>query len=319
MVIKEGRIIALKNLVLNNTSSSTPVIQGGGITIYGDLKVVNNEIEKLSNIIVTGNVILAADRTENLEIAQTKVFGKVEFESKPALAMRTKFASLTPFAAATTRLKITFTDSTVAIIEVRKADVELHTGGTTEVANIRLFANAEITSDLTNEKILPKIVIGQGVTNVKLNASIANVVIESDENVIVGGEGNFENIVVNTSKEVAINTVGTIGNLDIKKDDPKIKLGEEVQSVEKVTTILPVEEVFQNFDDLKGKIGQVILPDINFFAAELIENYKELGYHTIKLAGVGNYTVQYSLVHFEDLRNSREVRRNLVQAAKDAL
>lgn len=319
MVIKEGRIIALKNLVLNNTSSSTPVIQGGGITIYGDLKVVNNEIEKLENIIVTGNVILSADRTENLEIAQTKVFGKVEFESKPALAMRTKFASLTPFAAATTRLKITFTDSTVAIIEVRKADVELHTGGTTEVANIRLFANAEITSDLTNEKILPKIVIGQGVTNVKLNASIANVIIESDENVVVGGEGNFENIVVNTSKEVAINTVGTIGNLDIKKDDPKIKLGEEVQSVEKVTTILPVEEVFQNFDDLKEKIGQVILPDISFFAAELIANSRELGYYTIKLAGVGNYTVKYSLVNFEDFWNLPEIKRNVDQAPKDAL
>lgn len=319
MVIKEGRIIALKNLILNNTSSSTPVIQGGGITIYGDLKVVNNQIEKLSNIIVTGNVILAANRTENLEIAQTKVFGKVEFESKATLAMRTKFASLTPFAAATTRIKITFTDSTVAIIEVRKADVELHTGGTTEVANIRLFANAEITSDLTNEKILPKIVIGQGVTNVKLNASIAKVVIESNEDVVVGGEGNFENVVVNTSKEVAINTVGTIGNLDIKKDNPKIKLGEEVKSVAKVTTILPVEEVFQNFDDLKGKIGQVILPEISFFAAELIANYRELGYYTIKLAGAGNYKVKYSLVNYEDYWNLPEIERNVDYAPKDAL
>src|SRR5690606_3360000 len=76
---------------------------------------------------------------------------------------------------------------------------------------------------------------------------------------------------------------------------------------------------FQNVDDLKGKIGQVILPDVHFFAAELIENYRELGYYTIKLAGVGNYTVNYSLVNFEEFWNSPDIKRNVDQAPKDSL
>lgn len=316
VVVNNGRIEAIKDLELVETPAT--LLDGGGITIYGNLKVSNN-IEKLMNITVTGNVSLAADRTENIDIISSKVYGKVEFETVKALAMRSMFAGIAPFAAATTRIKITFTDSTVAIIEVRKNDVELHTGGTTEVANIRLFANTDITSELTNGKILPKIVIGQGVTNVKLNASIANVIIESDENVIVGGEGNFENVVVNTSKEVALNTVGTIGNLDIKKADPKVTLGKEVEAVKQVTTILPVEEVFQNFDELKGKVGQVVLPDVEFFAAELIQHFDKFGEFTIKLAGFGKNTVKYSLVDYDGYWKQPEIVRNQDKAPADAV
>ncbi|MGN7479173.1 S-layer homology domain-containing protein [Solibacillus silvestris] len=320
VVLNGGNIIAIRDLTLNASTAPVTLLDGGAITIYGNLKVLNNQIEKLTNIVVGGNLILSADRTQNLEIDQTKVFGKVEFETPSAQAMRSRLASIAPFAAATTRIKITFTDSTVAIIEVRKEDVELHTGGTTEVANIRLFANADITSSLTNGKILPKIVIGQGVTNVKLNASIANVVIESDEDVIVGGEGNFDNVVVNTNKEVAINTVGTIGNLDIKKDEPKIKLGEEVQSVGTVTTILPVTEVFQNYEEMKGKVGQVVLPNVDFFAAELIRDDENMGYFKIKLAAVGNYKVKYHLVDIDKYWEFTNVVRNVDKvpaAAKD--
>ena len=318
LIVNNGRIEAIQNLELVEVTAPVTTIDGGGITIHGNVKV-SNQITSLSNLIITGNVILAADRTQDIEVARATVFGKVEFETAKALAMRSMFAGMTQVAAATTRIKITFTDSTVAIIEVRKDDVELHTGGTSEISNIRLFANTDITSSLTNGKILPKIVIGKGVTSVNLNASIANVVIESDENVIVGGEGNFDNVVINTSKEVAINTVGTIGNLDIKKEDPKVTLGEEVQAVQTVTTILPVSEVFQNYEELKGKVGQVILPNVDFFAAELIGDNKEIGYFTIKLAGVGNYAVKYRLIDYEGRWNLPEIVRNVDKVPADAL
>ncbi len=294
VILNNGQIVAIKDLELKETNAT--LIDGGKITIYGTLKVSKN-IEKIMNINVTENVVLAANMAKDVSFIGATVFGKVEFEKATAFAKRSLLASITQVAAATTRIKITFADSTVAIIEVTKNDVDVYAGGTTEISNIRLFAdNAEITSNLTNDKILPKIVVGQGVTQVTLNSSIANVIIETDENIIVEGRGHFDEVIVNTSKEVAINTIGTIGNLNIKDDKPNISLGKEIEEVKQVTTVLPITEVLQNYEEMKGKIGQVVLPEADFFAAELIEAEESFGYYTIKLASIKNFKVKYQLL-----------------------
>ncbi|MEG0472305.1 MAG: S-layer homology domain-containing protein [Solibacillus sp.] len=316
VIVKEGRIEAITGLeIIEN--SATLLDGGGDVIIYGTLKVSKN-IQSLMNITVTENVILAADATGELNLNKTKVFGKVEFETAAAFAKRSKLAGVVPLAA-TTRIKITFTDSTVAIIEIAKEDVELYAGGTTEVANIRLFSNTVLGADLDDGKILPKIVIGQGVTNVILNASIANVIIESDENIVLGGEGNFDEVVINTSKEVALNTVGTIGNLNIKHGAPDVVLGEEIKTIGKVTTDLPVTEIFQNYEEIKDKVGQIVLPDVEFFAAELVTVAEKFGYYTIKLAEVGSHSVKYKLFDAKDFWNSPEIERNKTKAPEDAI
>lgn len=316
VIINNGQIEAIKDLELEQTNAT--LIDGGEITIYGTLKVSKN-IEKIMNVNVTENVILAANMTEDVLFIKTTIFGKVEFEKATAFAKRSLLASNAQVAAATTRIKITFTDSTIAIIEIAKKDVEVYAGGTTEVSNIRLFSNTVLGAELNDGKILPKIVVGQGVTNVTINASIANVVIETDENVIIDGRGNFDEVIVNTSKEVAINTVGTINNLNIKDDKPKVSLGEQIESVGQVTTVLPFEEVFKNYEELKGKVGQVVLPDSNFFAAELVKVEERFGYFTIKLAGTGSYSVKYQIIGLEDLWKLSEIEVNKTKVSGEAI
>lgn len=290
-IVHEGKIIAIKELAVSSgTKLDGNDGQGGRITIYGNVTVAK-QTATVQNIIIGGDVTLPSDYQDEMNFENVKIYGKVAFSEVAIASNRQLIASLSPVAAATTKIKITFNDSSVAIIEIKKEDVALYAGGTTEVAEINVKSNTTIDAEGV---IFPKIVLSPGATNVVINASIKNVVIESDEQIVVTGRGNFDHVEVNTSAPIELKTEGNIKTLAAKNEDTNLTLGNNVK-IDVVATDKPIEEIIKNHEDVKTQIGQTT--ELNhYFAVELIQNYKKLGYYSFKLVNVDKYKVKYSLV-----------------------
>lgn len=290
-IVNDGKIIGIKDLYLTRGDElNGDDGQDGRITIYGNVTVAK-QTATVQNIIIGGDVILPSDYQDELIFNKVKIYGTVAFSEMAVAATRQLIASLTPIAAATTKIKITFNDSSVAIIEINKEDVALYAGGTTEVAEINVKSNTTIDAEGV---IFPKIVLSPGATNVVINASIKNVVIESDEQIVVTGRGNFDHVEVNTAAPIELKTEGNIKSLAAKNEDTNLTLGNNVK-IDVVATNKPIEEIIKNHADVKTQIGQTT--DLNYyFAVELIQNYKDLGYYSLKLANVGDHQVKYDFV-----------------------
>ncbi len=87
-------------------------------------------------------------------------------------------------------------------------DTELSIHGVTEISVLSLKFNGSIFAD--PQVILPNLKISKGVTHIELNASIAAVEIDTNNNIEITGKGNFNSVKV---KKVALKTEGTIKEL----------------------------------------------------------------------------------------------------------
>ena len=292
-----GEIIGISDIELADNALELDGSLGDNkrITIYGNITVAK-ETTELKNIIVAGSVYVPNTKTTSLDISNTKIYRDFKFieTAAPIVASRMLVASLSPIAAATTKIRITFHDSSVAIIEISKKDVELYAKGqTTEIAEINVRSNTTIDAP---DVVFPKIILSPGATNVHINASIKDVVIESDEEIVVTGKGNFETVAVNSAANVALNVEGNIKSLVADNDKAKVDLGEKV-SLDVIATKKPVEEVIKDYAKVQAQIGKT--ETLNYyFALELNGVPNKLGYFKFKIVGQGKYKVMYDLLPY---------------------
>ena len=209
-------MIEVQNLTIVNdgTIEAPTVLDAKGATISHNLHIGAEYVE-VKNLTVQ-NFIVSGDIETSVLAEKVNVTGKASVEEETNLI---KAASADKPA---TSVTITFKDSTVVTMEIKKRDMLFYfrSEGKTEVTQLSIFANAEIFAD--PDVVLPKLSIFQGVTSIELNATIANVVIESNDDIAVSGSGNFENVEINTNKSVTLKTTGHIKNINVKNEESDI-------------------------------------------------------------------------------------------------
>lgn len=313
--IKKVTFLELKS---NGNPDESIVLDGKGATIDGQV-VVSGDYYELRNMIISGNLHITDQvknsfATDHLTVKGQTVIADQKGDVKPA---NYKAAA----EEVKTKVKIIFKDSTMATIEISKKDVYFASYGRTTVTSISLHANAEIFAD--EDVIIPKVEIKDGATQVELNVTIKDIIIESNDDIRITGKGNVENVVVNTDKKVTLDTRGEIKNLETKKENGKLVIGENA----KIGNIqLPqgktAQDIVENFEQIKEKIEKIDgnsnpsygtpantspSPSTNnppnssedFFDAGLLEGSK-FGYVKLNIKNAGNYKVKYLIVPREE-------------------
>lgn len=296
VTVEGKKIVKVTNLTIKNagTFNAASSVINGDVTIDVD----GLTVEQLT---VTGDVILTDKVTDSINFSKVNIKGKMitASEQQVALKARTLIASVTPMAAEpVTRLKITFANSTVAFVEIKKVDTTLSIHGATQISTLALQSNASIVAD--PQVILPNLKIEQGVTKIHLNASIAKVEIESNDELEITGKGNFDEVLVKTDKEVKLNTEGTIKK--IGSDTNNIQLG-TILKVGETTNLQGEEkdasELISNYDDVQHNVNVEIVDDEleDYIAAKLIPVENRYGYATLSVINSENAIIKYRLVH----------------------
>ena len=127
------------------------VLDGKGAVVNGYV-TINGDYVSVKNLTVKGNFTIGSS-------AKNSFFSdKLVVEGKTIIADDVKTASVK--AAATKKIKIIFSNSTLKIVEVSKNDVAIETKGTTKVTEITVSSNASISADSTS--VIPKITLQDG-------------------------------------------------------------------------------------------------------------------------------------------------------------
>jgi hypothetical protein len=313
--IKKVTFLELKN---NRDSSKSIVLDGKGVTIDGQI-VVSGDYYELRNIIISGNLHITDQVKNSFVTDHLTVKGQTVIADQKNNVKSVNYK--TAAEEIKTKVKIIFKDSTIATIEISKKDVYVASYGRTTVTSISLRANAEIFAD--EDVIIPKVEIKDGATQVELNVTIKDIIIESNDDIRITGKGNVENVVVNTDKKVTLDTRGEIKNLETKKENSKLVIGENA----KIGNIeLPqgktAQDIVENFEQIKEKIEKIDgnsnpsygtpvntnpSPSTNnppsssedFFDAGILEGSK-FGYVKLNIKNAGNYKVKYVVVPREE-------------------
>src|SRR5699024_6348758 len=109
-----------------------------------------------------------------------------------------------------------------------------------------IFANENV--------IIPKVSLYKGATNVELNATIQDGIIESNDDVVLSGKGNFDNVQINTDNTVSFETTGTIKKLESKNEQSKVNLGEDIT----IGEVIPpkdknIEDIINGYENVKDQ------------------------------------------------------------------
>ena len=231
-VIINGDYVSVKNLTVKGNFTVGTGVQNSFFT---------------DKLVVEGKTIISDDQAETLKAASDKFY--------KSLKQKVSAASM-KIAAETKKVKITFSNSTLKVVEVSKDDVDFESTGTTTLLEVTLSSNASITADRTVE--IPKITLQMGAKEVEINATVKELTIDSSEAITLTGNATLENVKIEQDVKVNLNTTGEIKQIESTNKDAKItvKEGTKVGNV-----VVPegskADEIIQNYDAVKGDIGQI--------------------------------------------------------------
>lgn len=304
----EGSVLKdIKELHLTSDSGTVnkpTLVDGGGARIAGSVFIEGDNYE-LNNLTIHGDLTISEKVLNGFTANHVNVNGKV-FTTDKLHSSNQKMRMMTADSLPSTRMKITFNDSTIVYIDISKEDMYLVATGSTTITAIAIKANSDI---FANENIiLPDVHIFKGVTRVDLNATIKDIEIDSNDDIEVTGSGDFSNVTVNTDKNVTFNTTGTIANLKTNHETGTLTLGDKL-AVKNLD--LPIgkkaEDVVNNFGSVKDKIEKIegvenpgynpetkpeVTPD-GYFAAGIVNSENRFGYGKINIKNLGNHRVLY--------------------------
>ncbi|MEK4384797.1 hypothetical protein MKZ25_03230 [Solibacillus sp. FSL W7-1464] len=286
VAVQNNEIKEIKKLTLNKAG----ILNADGAVITE--LIVNADQVSLENLIVTGNVTLTNNVTDKFNVNKVKMENLITQETAETIT------DLREVAAVSTRLKITFTDSTVAYVEIRQDYVHFAVGGSTLVETLSVRAEGAVFESPTT--VLPNLKIEKGVTKVELNASIANVVIETDNPVAISGKGNFKSVLVNTMQEVKITTEGTIGKLQSNAQNSNIELGGTVKVGETIAHGEKVSPgtIIKNIDEVKDNVNIDMEEEEkeSYFVVKPMPVKEKYGLFTLSLTNANDATIRYEYV-----------------------
>lgn len=315
--VKDGVIESIEDLyfVGKGTQDERIVLDGNGTSINGSV-TVNGDYYSLNNLTIEGDLTLTDNVQNSFESNGLTVVGTTHVGENGIQPLSVASASIrTMQENPKTRVTIIFNDSTMATIEITKKDVYLEASGTTEITKISLFADSKITA---NENIIiPKVSIGGGATHVELNVTIKDVIIESNDSILVSGSGNFDNVSIDTNQQVSLNTTGQIKLLDAKNEESSVVVGENLNVGQiNVPDNRDVKDIIKNYDEIEDQIGE--LPEtVDYFAVGLLNVENRFGYAKLNIFNQGDYRLKYQQV--EPWRHETEIPEIGEKAPSDSI
>lgn len=248
---ENNTIISIQSLTImaNGTADQMLTFDGQSGTLDGNLSI-NGDNVLLKNITVNGDLFISENVKTSFTSDHVTVKGKTILENDGTVKVA---ATNDPIV---TRVKIVFVDSSVAIFEIMKKDVSLYAEGTTSFSSMSIFSNVNIFAD--PDIIIPKVEMKNGATRVELNVTIQDIIIESNENIEIGGRGNVDNITINSDKNVDLQLTGQVGKITATGINSNIVLGSNVLVKD---IVLPegklASDVISNYDSIKQQIENI--------------------------------------------------------------
>ncbi|MER1957474.1 MAG: S-layer homology domain-containing protein [Solibacillus sp.] len=294
--VQNKKIVKITELTVQQSGD----LNAKNVTIDGTL-TINADNVKITGLTVAGDVILTNLVKEAIDFDEVNIKGKLMSVNDNVANTRQRIASLVPFIAnekPKTTLTITFANSVVVTVEISKVDTVLSLGAATQISLLNVQSNG-VSIEAAKDVILPNLSIVKGVTQIELNASIAKVEINTNDDVKISGSGNFQSVEVKTEKSVELATTGTVAAL--VTDNKNVTLGDQVKvgtTTNSQGETKKPEDVISNIAEVSGNVNVEIKQDefIGYIAAKVIPVEGKFGYVTLSVLNIGNRTIKYRFI-----------------------
>jgi len=249
--VKDGVIIKITSIQLTATGNGKDnvVLDGQGATFTGDIGV-NGDYVSLENLKITGDLEIGKEVENSFKANKVTVLGEIKLTDKTSLNPVNKVFSI-----AATEMKepsFVFTDSIMQSVEVSKAKkVAIEVKGNSKVLGFNLLSNVHLKAE--KGIILPKVTIKKGATNVTLDASVDNLLVDTPNALSIDGTATIKNVTVESKIDLKLRTTGKIENMIVKLKGTTITLGSgtKVGNFE-LPKGVTVKDVIVNFDEFNS-------------------------------------------------------------------
>ncbi|WP_158553405.1 S-layer homology domain-containing protein [Peribacillus saganii] len=211
------------------------VLDGAGSVIDGQLKISGNYIT-IKNLSIKNDLVISKDLQNDFYSEGLVVNGKTVIDGGDSNT-------------------VVFKDAKLQDIFVNKEGVRVEPKGNTTVTSMVVTSNANITAD--NSVVIPVLKVVEDAKQVEINASVKELSLENTENLTINGQGAFENVKVNTSNKLDLQTTGEIKSLQIVKgEDITLKQGTKIGNLVLPAGVEP-GKVIQNYETVKQSISNI--------------------------------------------------------------
>lgn len=303
--VKDGVIVKITSIQLttNGNGKENVVLDGQGATFTGDIGV-NGDYVSLENLKITGDLEIGKEVENSFKANKVTVLGEIKLTDKTSLNPVNKVFSI-----AATEMKepsFVFTDSIMQSVEVSKAKkVAIEVKGNSKVLGFNLLTNVHLKAD--KGITLPKVTIKKGATNVTLDASVDNLLVDTPNALSIDGTATIKNVTVESKIDLKLRTTGKIENMIVKLKGTTITLGSgtKVGNFE-LPKGVTVKEVIVNFDEFNS--GSTSNGGNTSGGSDPSPNPP---------IGGGEKTFNLSLMHVNDIHANTDKAPRLVTAVKE--
>lgn len=274
--IKDGTIENVDSLEITaNGSESTDnsnryknhiVLDGKDAAFTGSLKI-NGDFVSVKNLTINGDLEIGKEVQRsfytkevtvegNTIISETEKFSSAKETNNFYKSLAYRLSGESFKAASEDSPIIVFEDTRMNSIEVSKSGVTIESKGTTSIQDIRVSSTIVLKAD--KGIAIQKLTVGAGTSEVTIDAVVDELLIDTNEDITVNGQGDIKNVVIQSGKEINLNTEGKVDEVETKSKDSKIKIGKNT----KIGNIVvpegsKAEDVIEDYNDVKRNIEKI--------------------------------------------------------------
>ncbi|QDP41492.1 S-layer homology domain-containing protein [Radiobacillus deserti] len=232
--------------ITNNPVSNavTNSLDGGGVTIEGNLAINGSTPIKISNLTVTGDLTIESEGFMGEDI---QINGRTTVSNS---ANATLHANEQP--------SILLRDATLDTVDVNLPKVQLTIHGQSNIKEMNLYQRAGLSVE--GPSSLSTLNIHGGVDQLQLNGSIDKLILQQDTtNFTLEGSGHIIHIQLKGGKgNINQQWIGTIDVFEIFSNDIHIRmaLGSTIRNVILHENV-KIEEVFENYEEIRNYIQNI--------------------------------------------------------------
>jgi hypothetical protein len=264
---KGKQVTGIKYLEITSSGTNENlVLDGQQGTIDGDVKISADNIT-LKNLTINRNLEIGKELKNKFYASNVEVKGKTVISNNDinsqTVGSNLFYKSLTyklPLTKIQTaqevKTNITFENSILGLVELNKQGSSFEVKGTTNVKEI--VATSNVSIEASSDVQISKLVLSNGVTNIKLNAAVNEMVIQATGDLLIEGNGSVKKINVQSATNMVLNTTGKIEQLEIENEKSQITLQANVRVGNVlVPADLNVSSIIKNYDSVKTQIEKV--------------------------------------------------------------
>ncbi|MBU8906493.1 S-layer homology domain-containing protein [Desertibacillus haloalkaliphilus] len=208
------------------TESDILVLDGGDYTVNGDV-VINGDHVSVTNLAVAGDLEIYSETSfaaDGLTVEGNTIVSEKILTTQQVSILNS------------TNANVTFANSSLGKVEVKKNGVRVNATGSTSIREVSMQTSASISAE--EGQTIESVSVEGDAEDVEINAAVTSLVLNSTKEVKLTGKGNIESVAINGSEKITIDRDGEIKKVTVPKDSK-------------------VEDIIQNFDDIKDRIAEV--------------------------------------------------------------